>query len=29
MSDYAQRVLDDLKVRYASEPEFLQAATRS
>ena len=27
MSDYAQRVLDDLKVRYASEPEFLQAAT--
>ncbi|MBE5804018.1 MAG: NADP-specific glutamate dehydrogenase [Clostridiales bacterium] len=27
MSDYAQRVLDDLKVRYAHEPEFIQAAT--
>ena len=24
---YAQRVLDDLKVRYAHEPEFIQAAT--
>ncbi len=27
MSDYAQRVLDGLKVRYAHEPEFIQAAT--
>ena len=27
MGDYAQRVLDDLKVRYAHEPEFIQAAT--
>ena len=27
MSDYAQRVLNDLKVRYAHEPEFIQAAT--
>ena len=24
---YAQRVLDELKVRYAHEPEFIQAAT--
>ena len=27
MSDYAQRVLDDLKARNANEPEFIQAAT--
>ena len=27
MADYAQRVLDELKVRYAHEPEFIQAAT--
>ncbi|MBR6808773.1 MAG: NADP-specific glutamate dehydrogenase, partial [Clostridia bacterium] len=27
MSNYASRVLNDLKVRYANEPEFLQAAT--
>ena len=27
MANYAQRVLDDLKVRYAHEPEFIQAAT--
>ena len=27
MAGYAERVLDDLKVRYAHEPEFLQAAT--
>ncbi len=27
MSNYVNRVLDDLKVRYANEPEFLQAAT--
>lgn len=27
MSDYAQRVLDDLKARNAHEPEFIQAAT--
>ena len=27
MSNYCQRVLDDLKVRYAHEPEFIQAAT--
>ena len=27
MANYCQRVLDDLKVRYAHEPEFIQAAT--
>ena len=27
MANYFQRVLDDLKVRYAHEPEFIQAAT--
>ena len=27
MANYCQRVLDDLKVRYAREPEFIQAAT--
>ena len=27
MAGYAERVLDELKVRYAHEPEFLQAAT--
>jgi len=27
MANYAERVLNDLKVRYAHEPEFLQAAT--
>ena len=27
MANYAERVLNDLKVRYANEPEFLQAAT--
>ena len=27
MAGYAERVLEDLKVRYAHEPEFLQAAT--
>ena len=27
MANYAQRVLDNLKVRYAHEPEFIQAAT--
>ena len=27
MAGYAERVLNDLKVRYANEPEFLQAAT--
>jgi len=27
MAGYAERVLNDLKVRYAHEPEFLQAAT--
>ena len=27
MAGYTERVLDDLKVRYAHEPEFLQAAT--
>ena len=27
MADYAQHVLDELKVRYAHEPEFIQAAT--
>ena len=27
MANYCQRVLDDLKVRYAHEPEFMQAAT--
>ena len=27
MAGYAERVLTDLKVRYANEPEFLQAAT--
>ena len=27
MPNYCQRVLDDLKVRYAHEPEFIQAAT--
>ena len=27
MASYAERVLNDLKVRYANEPEFLQAAT--
>ena len=27
MANYAERVLADLKVRYAHEPEFLQAAT--
>ena len=27
MANYAERVLADLKVRYANEPEFLQAAT--
>ncbi len=27
MSNYAERVLNDLKVRYAHEPEFIQAAT--
>ena len=27
MANYCQRVLDDLKVRYAQEPEFIQAAT--
>ncbi len=27
MANYCQRVLDDLKVRYANEPEFIQAAT--
>ena len=27
MANYCQRVLDDLKVRYAYEPEFIQAAT--
>lgn len=29
MANYCQRVLDDLKVRYAHEPEFIQAATES
>ena len=27
MANYAERVLADLKARYAHEPEFLQAAT--
>ena len=27
MAGYAERVLNDLKVRYAHEPEFIQAAT--
>ncbi|MGN0794972.1 MAG: NADP-specific glutamate dehydrogenase [Aristaeellaceae bacterium] len=27
MANYAERVLNDLKVRYAHEPEFIQAAT--
>ena len=27
MANYCQRVLEDLKVRYAHEPEFIQAAT--
>ena len=27
MAGYAERVLNDLKVRYSNEPEFLQAAT--
>lgn len=27
MANYCQRVLDDLKVHYAHEPEFIQAAT--
>ena len=27
MANYCQRVLDDLKIRYAHEPEFIQAAT--
>ena len=27
MANYTERVLNDLKVRYANEPEFLQAAT--
>lgn len=27
MNDYAQRVLDELKKRYAHEPEYIQAAT--
>ena len=27
MAGYAEKVLNDLKVRYANEPEFLQAAT--
>ena len=27
MANYCQRVLDDLRVRYAHEPEFIQAAT--
>ena len=27
MANYCQRILDDLKVRYAHEPEFIQAAT--
>ena len=27
MAGYAERVLEDLKVRYAHEPEFIQAAT--
>ena len=27
MANYCQRVLDDLKVLYAHEPEFIQAAT--